>query len=105
MSLTLSEQEIVIRVALDETEITATGTGGPWVRYLQTLVARVGGTGTQLSPKVYRAVLPRDQVNLLVPKKRTVLSDEEKVRRRALLSKVRASRQSTALESTQGGAE
>jgi hypothetical protein len=69
------------------------------------LAEKFGVPVVTLSSVTIQVKLPRDQVNLLVPKKRTVLSEEEKARRRALLSKVRVSRQSSAQEATKDLAE
>ena len=82
--ITLAEQELVIRVARDETDVTITGTGAYWVRQLEKLLARVPGQGEHISAEVYRVVVPLNRLSLLTPKRQVTLSDEqrEKLRNR-----------------------
>jgi len=73
--MTLSEQEIVIRVARDETDVTITGTGAYWIRQLEKLLTRVPGPGEHISADVYRIVVPLHRVRLIAPKRQMTLSD------------------------------
>jgi hypothetical protein len=90
MALTLREQELLIRFARDKTEVTMTGTGPYWTRQLEKLLARTGGCGESLSADVYRITVPIDRVRLFAPKRQMTLSDEERARRRDILSAARS---------------
>ena len=73
--MTLAEQELVIRVARDETNVTITGSGAYWTRQLEKLLTRVPGQGEHLSAEVYRIVVPLTRLRLLAPKRQMTLSD------------------------------
>jgi hypothetical protein len=80
--MTLEEQELVIRLARDETMVTATGTGAYWTRYLQRLATRLGVAGEPLSPEVFRVRFPLDRLRLLTVKRHLRLTDADRARRR-----------------------
>jgi hypothetical protein len=74
MRLSMSEQEIVIRVALDEDDVTITGAGGYWCRFIQRLAKRTGRIPELLSPDALQLKISRDRVNLAVPKRQATRS-------------------------------
>jgi hypothetical protein len=100
MSLPYSEQEIIIRIARDEEFVTCTSTDSVWSKKLVRLAEKFNVPVVKLSPVTIQVRLPSDQVNLLLPKRRLVLSDAQRVAISQRMSKLHRSSPDEANELT-----
>jgi hypothetical protein len=100
MSLSYAEQEIIIRIARDEDVVTCTSTDAVWNRKLVRLAEKFGVPVVKLSSVTIQVKLPRDQVSLLLPKRRVTLSDDQRVAMAERMAKVRESSPTRSQESS-----